>query len=272
MKTQYTLLFGIGVLLIAMSLVSALVSTAGTAGAQQAPPLTGDGDLGAAPSNDSILAVPQVNGASNGDGDPLPPPSEDAAIGVPQAGGPLNGDGQDATAPQRAIPIPDVGPDTLDGTSVTFTYYHVLGTHLEPRASTTTYAYGGNGCRYVTGGTDTRLTFPVNIPEESTIKYLRIYYLDTATQDMTAWLTAYQPGQSSMDLTSVSSTGTGGYGTMLSNEITHTVAGVSYQYSINYGWGTTGTTNQICGVRIAYYAPVTFPAFLPLLRRDATAP
>jgi hypothetical protein len=44
------------------------------------------------------------------------------------------------------------------------------------------------------------------------------------------------------------------------------------QISINYGWGITDSSNQICGVRVAYYAPAVSATFLPAVLRDASNP
>ncbi len=138
---------------------------------------------------------------------------------------------------------------------VTFSYFHVLGATLKPRDSANSYVYAFNGCIYVSAGLFGRLQFPVTVPDGSTIKYLRIYYNDTnAAADLTAWLTQYTPGQSSIDLTSILSSGSAGFGTALSPEISHVVDN-QLNYTINVSWGANNNTQQICGVRVAYYAP-----------------
>lgn len=138
--------------------------------------------------------------------------------------------------------------------TATFSYFHVLGATLKPRDSANTYSYVANGCIYVNAGALGRLQFPVTIPDGSTIKYLRIYYNDTSAEDITVWLTQYTPGQSSTDITNTLSTGTTGYGTALSAEVTHVVDN-QLNYTINVGWTMNNSTQQICGVRVAYYAP-----------------
>jgi hypothetical protein len=130
-----------------------------------------------------------------------------------------------------------------------------LGATLKPRDSANSYVYAFNGCIYVSAGALGRLQFPMTIPDGSTVKYLRIYYNDTnASADMMAWLTQHAPGESSTDLTSISSTGSAGFGTAVSPEITH-VVGNNLNYTINVARGANNNTQQICGVRIAYYAP-----------------
>jgi hypothetical protein len=131
--------------------------------------------------------------------------------------------------------------------------------------STSTYGYSSNGCIYQTGGGDFRFQAPLLIPDGSILKYVRIYYNDTATENMTAWLTRYEPGQANLDLTSVQSSGAGGYGTMLSSEIGGctpqpcvppppvVVDTFTYAYVLTWGTGVLGSGNQLCGIRVAYY-------------------
>jgi hypothetical protein len=196
---------------------------------------------------------------------------EGPAVATPQApSGPMNGDGSTGSA-VRGHGVIETGPDAV-ASAATYSYYYILGAQLIPRDSDISYAYDSNGCFHVTGGSSARMTFPVNLPSNSVIKYVRLYYVDTsASHDMTVWLTAYSPGQTSIDLTDVSSVGSAGWGSTLSSEITETVSGGSYQYTLNYGWGTADDTNQVCGVRVAYYAPSMAAIFLPLVAREATS-
>lgn len=183
----------------------------------------------------ALLAAAPVHAQTSGTGDGLDFPS------IPEWSDAGAADARFGTSP--AAP------------AVTFSYFHVLGATLKPRDSTNTYAYAFNGCIYVNAGGVGRLQFPMTIPDGSVVKYLRIYYNDTnAAADLTAWLTQYSPGQSSTDLTSISSSGSAGFGTALSAEMTHTVDN-QLNYTINVGWGANTSTQQICGVRIAYYAP-----------------
>jgi len=56
----------------------------------------------------------------------------------------------------------------------------------------------------------------------------------------------------------------GGYGFIVSAEITETVNNTIYAYTL-IGWpDDINVANQICGLRVAYYAPATFGMlFLP---------
>ncbi|HZY46110.1 MAG TPA: hypothetical protein VFF70_15330, partial [Anaerolineae bacterium] len=101
------------------------------------------------------------------------------------------------------------------------------------------------------------------------IKYVRIYYLDTAATDMTVWLTRYEPGQDNLDLVSVKSTGNTGYGSVLSSLITQTVDMANYAYVLTWGTSVATSANQICGIRVAYYAPPFSALFLPIIRKNS---
>lgn len=143
-------------------------------------------------------------------------------------------------------------------------HWSILGSHLLPRSSGVTYSYGGNGCLYITGsGGEIRLQAPVVIPDGSIIKSMDISYYDASASNLAVWLTAYDPGISSQDLFSVSSTAEGGFGIASSAEITHTVDNNTLTYSLNYSWGSAlDSSLQICGVRINYIDPF-FASFLP---------
>jgi hypothetical protein len=184
---------------------------------------------------------------------------------------PQTGDGQPVSTSQRPAAETDNGPDarnTANTPTLAFSYYRLLGTAFNVRTSTTTIAYYSNGCIYLTGGTDDRLVAPLLIPDGSVIKFLRIYYNDTsATNDLTAWITRYQPGLANADLTSVNSITNTGYGTAVSPEITETVDLTNWAYTIIVAPNTNAATNSICGIHVTYYAPSIFGAFLPVVRK-----
>lgn len=198
-----------------------------------------------------------------------PAPSSATPTPVPPSSG---GDGQITNTAPRQAPLPDNGPDarhTANAPSATFSYYRLLGTAFNPRTSTTTFGYNFNGCIYESGGSDNRFMAPLLIPDGSVIKYLRIYYNDTSTtSDVTAWITRYEPGITSVDLTSVSSSGSSGYGTTLSPEITDTVDLTNYAYTIIVAPNGNSISNTICGIRVAYYAPPIFGTFLPVIQKQ----
>lgn len=202
-------------------------------------------------------AAPAVSAADAGDG-----PGEAALTSSA-----LGGDGFAGYVPSAGTESV-TGPDMPAAPAASLSYYKIIGTAFDPRTSATTYAYNFNGCVYETGGTDNRFIAPLLLPDGATIKYLRLYFDDTnAGSDITAWLTRYQPGVTSEDLTSVTSTGSAGYGETLSPEITHEVDLVNWAYTIVIAPNANAVTNSFCGVRVAYYAPPIFAIALPAVLR-----
>lgn len=169
---------------------------------------------------------------------------------------------------------PDDNPplEAPGATSATFSYYTVSGPELQPRTTTNTQVYNANGCIYMSTGTSTGLLTGtgLHIPDNSVIKYVRLYYNDTnASAGVDAFLTRYAPGSATSDRISTGSTNAfnGGYGFVVSNEITDTVDNTAYAYML-YGWPDTNvSTLQVCGIRVAYYAPFVAHLFLPMVRR-----
>ena len=158
-----------------------------------------------------------------------------------------------------------LSPQSVDQTSaIPFSYYNIAGSTLQPRDSATSYDYTSTGCIHTVAGTDRILNTQLQLPDGAIIKYLRIFYNDTnASTGVKGYITRYDAGSATEDLTSVSSVGSGGTGTQLSAEITHEVDNFGWAYVL-IGWPDANSTqNQICGLRVAYYPPAT-GAFHPL--------
>ncbi len=181
--------------------------------------------------------------------------------------------------PQSSValaPAPDDNAPTgrsPQNPQLTLSYYLVAGESLRPRNSSTEYAYDGVGCSHVTVGSSTGriIDTELHLPENSVIKYLRVYYRDTnAANGVEGYITRYQPGVGTADLVHTGSTDVfvGGYGFTVSTEITETVNNTIYAYTL-IGWpDDANVNNQICGLRVAYYAPsVPFGTFMPLINR-----
>lgn len=151
--------------------------------------------------------------------------------------------------------------------AATFHYYQVSGATLRGRNSSTGYAYDSRGCSHVTAGTGTGriLNTELPLPDDSVIKYLRVYYRDTnAANGVEGYITRYKPGENLADLvhTGSSDAFVGGYGFVVSAEITEVVNNTLYAYTL-IGWpDDANVANQICGLRVAYYAP-SILTFLP---------
>ena len=197
--------------------------------------------------------------------------SAGAGYGVYDTG---RGDPQDGLAPDDN-PAPGSPTSSRQGVSpsvvsTTFSYYQVSGATLRGRSSTTAYSYDTSGCVHLTAGSTTTLILntEAHIPDNAIIKYVRLYYRDTSTTGyVRAYLTRYSPGAATTDLVHADSTAifAGGYGLVVSPEITETVNNNTYAYTL-IGWPTAPDGNlQVCGIRVAYYAPLTTVAFLPAI-------
>ncbi len=190
------------------------------------------------------------------------------------AQGPVSTEGDRSGPKPPKTPLTDVGaPDSRNSATqspqspnATFSYYFVSGATLMPRDSGTGRNDGNSGCAYTVGGADRFMNTELHLPDGSIVKYLRLFTLDNdTTYNVSGYITRYNVGTSTDDLVSVSSSGSGGLGSWLSPEITHTVDNFGYAYVL-IGWpGTSSSTVQLCGLRVAYYAPSIFGAFMPLI-------
>jgi hypothetical protein len=168
-------------------------------------------------------------------------------------------------------PPDENAPAEAKAPSVTFSYYQVTGATLRGRNSTTGYAYDNQGCSHVTAGVlnGMILNTELPLPDGSIIKYLRVYYFDqNAANGVEGYITRYTPGSATTDLVHAGSSDAfvGGDGFVVSAEITETVNNTPYAYTV-IGWpDALGAANQICGLRVAYYAPFSAQLYLPVVR------
>jgi hypothetical protein len=215
-----------------------------------------------------LVTAVLVRGAALADS-PVPV-TEPGAVPAPDlppsydSGSPLKN--SDAVPPDENSPLSSHSP------ALTFTYYQVAGATLRGRNSTTGYIYDGSGCTHTNAGTGTGriLNTELPLPDGSVIKYLRVYYYDkNAANGVEGYITRYQPGQGTADLVHAGSTNAfvGGYGFVVSGEITETVKNTTYAYTL-IGWpDENNVNNQICGLRVAYYAPFASRVYMPSLRK-----
>lgn len=158
-----------------------------------------------------------------------------------------------------AAPGPDQqgSPDSVavgPNWSTNYYYFFAAGSVFRPRDSSTGWDYQGNGCISARGGNDL-FTIHLEIPTGSQIEWLRIFYYDTSSANSQAWVTTYNAQGALTDLTTVTSTGTSGYGTALSPQIFHVVDNLNNAYVLNWTPGTTGSSMRLCGLRVAYRLP-----------------
>lgn len=192
------------------------------------------------------------------------PAATDGAAGVPVV---------EREAVVGAAPDDNVGLASPNP-RLSFSYYLASGATMRGRSSATTHVYDGLGCVHLTSGAEIVNT-ELYIPDGSIIKYLRLYYIDTsASGSVKGYITRYTPGTATNDLVNISSStsGAGGYGFVVSDEITETVNNTSYAYTL-IGWPTAAASSlQICGLRVAYYAPTSVASFLPIIDKNRSGP
>jgi hypothetical protein len=230
-----------------------ILLAAGAVIAQQQLAVTDGGEIETSPTNGLSAGPAGVGSYDTGRGDPIDglAPDENPAPGSP-------------TSSRQGV-----SPSAV---SATFSYYQAAGATLRGRSSTTAYVYDGVGCVHLTAGSSISLILntEAHIPDNAVIKYIRLYYRDSsATGYVSAYLTRYSPGVATADLVSASSAANfaGGYGYVVSPEITETVDNNTYAYTL-IGWPSAqGVNLQICGIRVAYYAPLAAVAFLPTVKK-----
>ena len=158
--------------------------------------------------------------------------------------------------------------------ALAFSYYTVSGPELQPSNTANTQMYYANGCIYMSSGLGVGLLTGagLHIPDGSVIKYIRLYYYDiNNSASVDSFLTRYAPGSAASDRASAGSTNafSAGSGFVVSNEITETVNNSVYAYHL-YGWPDAAVSSlQVCGIRVAYYAPPQsiFGTALPFITR-----
>jgi hypothetical protein len=200
--------------------------------------------------------------------------TQDAPVYTPGiAYGVIDESGQAILTPGMLYPDenpPQTAAFAPNAPNASFSYYFVSGATLVARSSSASYTYDSLGCVYV--GTDGLvLNTDLQLPVGSEIKYLRLYYNDTNNPGyITGYISKYPPSDSVIDVVTVSSPSTGapGPGFVVSSRITETVDYENYPYLL-IGRPTKGNFNlRICGMRVAYYAPVIGYTFMPIIHKN----
>lgn len=139
-----------------------------------------------------------------------------------------------------------------------FSYLNVAGSSFRPRGNGTVAAYQAAGCISRSSGSDF-LVYPLQLPHASQIKYVRMYYRDTSSADLTVALTRYDGTGNFTDEVLFQNTGaSGGFGSALSPELSVVVSNLDYATQLLVGFGESSAALQFCGVRVAYYADALF--------------
>jgi hypothetical protein len=133
----------------------------------------------------------------------------------------------------------------------------IAGSALRPRENNVDYTTNGSGgCVYATAGLATTVwNLPLLLPQGATVQYLRVYFDDTSASDLTTWFTVYDLYGSRVEEWLVSSSGAAGQNFLTSGPIDHVIDYDLYSYVVNFRPVATGSTLQLCGVRIFFTPP-----------------
>jgi len=172
-------------------------------------------------------------------------------VALPAIAATEQGRGEVVAIAQRA------GPDTasVDAVNATpFRYLRIPGMAFHPVDSATGFGYSGVGCINRTGATSSLFTHKVVLPQGSVVKYLRLYYNDASSSDITAFFTSYDHAGGFVQHASTASTGSSGFGFSVSPEIAHVVDHYQEPLVVTVNMdASVDASLQLCGVRIAYY-------------------
>lgn len=177
--------------------------------------------------------------------------------------GPTTSEDDISSSQQLEIFGPDVYDENQPNAIYDHQYFHIPGSVLIPRVSSTSKTYSTRGCVSINGG-DPHLTAPVNIPTGSQLIGFRLFYKDN---NPTAGLQGYvtyieQGGISYRDLGKVESEDGIESGWA---DISHTVDNFRSSYVINLTFNSYSDLS-VCGIRIMYKPPSIFGLGLPVIQ------
>ena len=150
-----------------------------------------------------------------------------------------------------AEPVAEEAP-LLAGTQ----YRHVAGSAFVPLYGDAGVYYGSKGCTYMTGGTHLFSNYSLDLPHNSTVTYLRVYFNDTSPTDGVLHLAQYDDGASYTYLATVSTSGSSGLGSATISGLTIQIDNVNYNYVLYWMPGVGDSTMQLCGFRVNYTEPI----------------
>ena len=155
-----------------------------------------------------------------------------------------------------------------DPFSPNLTYYFAAGSSLHSADYTMRQDYQSGACIAAVDTGAQFFTLSLNLPQGSRIDYLRLYYYDTdAANNSVANIRKYDASGNYTEITSVNSSGSGGYGTALGGLANHVVDNASGAYVLNWWPIVTGSTMQLCALRVAYRLPAKL-VYLPLILKN----
>jgi hypothetical protein len=167
---------------------------------------------------------------------------------------------------ETSLAAPLASPAATDGYIPKFYYIFVAGSSLHSADYTMRQDYQPGACVSAVDTGGQFFTLNLNLPDGARIDYLRLFYNDTDASNGTANLRKYDGAGGYTEIATVSSTGNAGFGTTLSAYIGHVVNNIDGGYVLNWQPIVTGTSMQLCGLRVAYRLPAK-EFFMPFVIR-----
>jgi hypothetical protein len=249
----WKLIFSIFGIAIVLALVVAVIVTPKSL-AQQIQEVIGiDPDAGASPAGQPGTTNTGEQPDENGYQGPVPMPSN-LSPAPDTIDGPI--------VPLNPFPYSlDNEPDSQGANIIAspewsnFYYIFSAGSSLHSADYTMRQDYQPGACVSAIDSGSQFLTLNLDLPDGVRIDYLRLFYYDTDASNGTANLRKYDAAGGYTEIATVTSAGNTGYGTTLSAYIAHVVNNTDGGYVLNWLPSVTGTSMQLCGLRVAYRLP-----------------
>jgi hypothetical protein len=247
------LIFSMAGVAIVLALIGAVIITP-TSLAQQIQQVIGfDPDAGASTTGQPDTVNTGKQPDENGYQGPIPMP-ENLAPAPDTIDGPF---GSPVPFPYSLDNEPDSRNANIEASPEWSNFYYIFsaGSSLHSADYTMRQDYQPGACEAAVDTGGQFLTLNVDLPDGIRIDYLRLFYNDTDASNGTANLRKYDGAGGYTEIATVSSTGNVGFGTTLSAYIGHVVNNSDGGYVLNWQPIVTGTSMQLCGMRIAYRLP-----------------
>lgn len=202
-------------------------------------------------------AAPAANGT--------PPPSERGQVSTPRPMAQSGADVRNTYAPRLV--------------QQELSYLTIPGTAFKPRGSSQGFTYDGNGCIRLTSvdpsyPNDSYLSTFLQLPDFSVLSQVRVFVRNPpggSGLSGYAYLTRFDAtgASSNFDLIQpLLTSSAAGNSSVLSEQVGASVATMDlYNYSYALQYLSQASTHALCGMRVAYFAPLTFAQFLPVVSR-----
>ena len=160
-------------------------------------------------------------------------------------------------------PAMNQAPELPNAVAATMDYRHVAGSAFVPLYGDAGVTYGTKGCTYMSNAAHAFMNYSLDLPHNSTVKYIRLYFNDTAATDGTLHLAEYDDGASYTYLATVETSGSAGLGSSTVSGLNIPLDYGNYNYVLYWMPGVSGSTMQLCGYRVGFTPPIGRIQLLP---------